>query len=158
MDHRLKAPDFFCRPRADGYLPALADLWVAAWQKAMPQIDFEARRAWFGDHLLGLEAGGFRTICAFDAQGIMLGFVTVNPKTHDLAQLAVAPDSWGSGVAARLLDAARHLSPRALVLDVNEDNPRAIRFYEREGFAHVGNGVNALSGLKTWRMRWQANP
>lgn len=147
-----------CRPRADGDLSALIDLWVASWRKAMPQIDFEARRTWFRDHLSGLETDGFQTICAFDTQGSLLGFVTVNPQTHDLAQLAVTPEAWGSGVAPWLLAEARRLSPQALVLDVNEDNPRAIRFYEREGFAHIGDGVNAISGLKTRRMRWQARP
>lgn len=124
----------------------------------MPQIDFEARRAWLRDHLSGLEASGFQTICAFDTQGIMLGFVTVCPKTHDLAQLAVTPDAWGSGLASQLLAEARRLSPQALVLDVNVDNPRAIRFYQREGFVRTGEGVNALSGLKTLRMEWRPRP
>ncbi|WP_083931629.1 GNAT family N-acetyltransferase [Methyloferula stellata] len=158
MARHLKTPESSCRPRAESELSALVDLWVASWQKAMPQIDFEARRDWFRDHLSGLEAGGFQTICAFDMQGIIVGFVTVNPKTHNLAQLAVTPDAWGSGLASQLLAEARRLSPEALVLDVNEDNPRAIRFYQREGFVRTGEGVNALSGLKTLRMQWRLGP
>jgi len=133
---------------------ALIALWVASWQETMPAIDFNARRAWFTAHLKSLEAAGFETVCVFDPAHTLLGFVTLNPETHELDQLAVTPPAWGSGVAARLLDAARCLSPDALVLDVNFDNPRAIRFYEREGFSRIGEGINAVSGLKTLRMRW----
>ncbi len=144
-----------CRLRAESDLSALIDLWVASWQKAMPRIDFEARRSWFPGHLAALEAGGVQTICVFDAQGAMLGFVTINPKTHHLDQFAVEPHAWGSGVAQCLLDEARSLSPQELTLDVNADNPRAIRFYEREGFKRAGEGINALSGLRTLRMQWK---
>jgi putative acetyltransferase len=158
MGHPAKNPDLHCRPRTEADLQALTDLWVASWQKAMPQIDFEARRAWFPNHLAGLEAGGARTLCIFDAQGTMLGFVTINPKTFYLDQLAVAPQAWGSGVARRLLDEALRLSPQELMLDVNEDNQRALRFYEREGFERIGEGINALSGLKTLRLRWAPKP
>lgn len=123
----------------------------------MPQIDFEARRAWFLDHLRNLETTGAKTICACGTQDTLLGFVSVNPQTQILDQLAGAPDAWGKGIAQRLLQEARLLSPRALVLDVNEENKRAIRFYEREAFVHVADGINAMSGLKTWRMKWQAD-
>ena len=41
-------------------------------------------------------------------------------------------------------------------LDVNEMNPRALRFYEREGFSVVGRGLNPQSGLPTLKMRWRA--
>jgi putative acetyltransferase len=147
---------FFCRAIVKDDLDGLITLWVLSWQAAMPQIDFEARRSWFRDHLYHLKAAGFETVCACDATGVILGFVTVNPHTHDLDQLAVAPFAWGNGVALRLLTEARRLSPDALVLDVNCDNPRAIRFYEREGFLRIGEGSNALSGLKTLKLRWEA--
>ena len=41
-------------------------------------------------------------------------------------------------------------------LKVNEENPRAKRFYEREGFGVVGRGVSSLSGWPTLTMRWMA--
>ncbi len=155
MTLRPKVLDLSCRLYVEGDRETLIALWVASWQETMPAIDFDARRAWFAAHLENLEAAGFKTICAFDPANILLGFVTLNADTHELDQLAVTPSAWGSGAAARLLNKARYMSPDALVLDVNFDNPRAIRFYEREGFACIGEGINATSGLKTLRMLWK---
>jgi ribosomal protein S18 acetylase RimI-like enzyme len=40
-------------------------------------------------------------------------------------------------------------------LEVNQDNRRAHRFYEKNGFTCAGESVNSRSGLKTRRYRWQ---
>ena len=122
----------------------------------MPQIDFEARRPWFLDHLDGLHRRGFATLCALDAEYTLLGFVTIDAASGELDQIAVAPSASGQGVGHALLEQARGLSPALIRLTVNQDNGRAIRFYAREGFTPLGEGVNALSGLKTWRMEWRA--
>jgi putative acetyltransferase len=145
------------RARLDEEISQLADLWVASWREAMPAIDFSARRSWFCDHLLALEAAGAATICGFDGEGRLLGFVTIDPVSGYLDQLAVAPEAKGAGAAALLLGEARRLSPDALLLDVNQDNLRALRFYERQGFEKLDAGVNPLSGLKTWRLRFSKN-
>ncbi|MGI8568492.1 MAG: GNAT family N-acetyltransferase [Methylocella sp.] len=146
------------RVRADADCASLADLWMASWREAMPDIDFAARRPWFLDHLRALEAAGAITICAFDDFNRLLGFVTFDPATAYLDQLAVAPEAKGTGAAQLLLNEARRLSPNGLVLDVNQDNARALAFYEREGFAKTAEGVNPRSGLKTWRLRRLGNP
>ncbi|MGQ0444929.1 MAG: GNAT family N-acetyltransferase [Beijerinckiaceae bacterium] len=142
------------RVRAGGDCAGLAELWIASWREAMPDIDFAARRAWFRDHLRALEAAGAVTICACDSSDRLLGFVTLNPATAYLDQLAVAPEAKGTGAGKHLLDEARRLSPNGLVLDVNQANARALAFYAREGFAKTGEGVNPRSGLKTWRLHW----
>jgi putative acetyltransferase len=144
----------FCRLRAEDDLFSLVALWVASWQEAMPSIDFELRRDWFRDHLNALETSGYVTICAFDQAALLVGFVTVDAVTQRLDQLAVKPSAWGSGVAVRLLDEARRISPHRLLLEVNHENHRAVRFYEREEFQRIGEGVNANSGLRTWLMQW----
>ena len=64
-----------------------------------------------------------------EADGAMIGFVTVDPATLYLDQIVVAPEFWGSGVGAALVAEAKRLSPNGLDLDVNTDNARAIRFY-----------------------------
>jgi putative acetyltransferase len=38
---------------------------------------------------------------------------------------------------------------------VNEDNARAIRFYERNGFTHAGKDVNPTSGRPVLKMVWR---
>lgn len=150
-----QSAEFRLRNLTDTDFPSIADLWVASWQEAMPKIDFNARRAWFGDRLRTLHKAGLVSVGAFDGQDGLLGFVTIDPATGYLDQLAVAPRAKGTGTAKLLLSEARRLSPGRLELDVNEDNPRAIAFYEREGFVKIAEGVNPNSGLKTRRLRWQ---
>jgi putative acetyltransferase len=137
------------------HLPELTDLWVASWQAAMPAIDFEARRSWFVDHLSALQRDGAQIVCAFDADGTMTGFITIDPANGYLDQLAVAPRYWGGQAATQLLDEAKRRAPAAIELQVNQDNGRAVAFYERNGFARAGESVNPRSGFKTWHYRWR---
>lgn len=133
--------------------PALVDLWVEAWQATMPDIDFEARRAWFGRHLDTLASAGAKVLVAGDEHGVA-GFVTVDLVTGDLDQLAVARQRQGSGVAMQLIGVAKALSPTGLRLTVNTGNPRAIALYERADFCVTGYGISARSGLPVQHMAW----
>ena len=90
-----------------------------------------------------------------EREGTVVAFVTVEPRTLYLDQLVVAPEHWGSGLAAVLLAEAKRLSPRGLDLDVNIDNARAIRFYEKLGFTITGAGANPISGKPVHRMSWR---
>src|SRR4029077_3684158 len=130
---------------------------MASWREAMPDIDFKARRPWFLDHLRALEADGAITICAVDGLNRLLAFSSLSRASAYLDQLAIAREAKGTGAAKLLLNEARRLSPNGLVLDVNQDNARALAFYAREGFAKTAEGVNPRSGLKTWRLRWPGN-
>jgi putative acetyltransferase len=145
------------RDFAEADLPALVDLWVAAWSEAGLGIDFDARRAWLIGHLRALRAaGGAEIVVGLDAGRRPAGFAAIDAKSGYLDQLCVAPAERGSGLASALIDEAKRRSPDMIELDVNETNPRARRFYEREGFSVVGRGFNAQSGLPTLKMRWRA--
>ncbi len=158
MTMRQSIPAPLLRPPAHSDRAAMLDLWVDAWKATYLDIDFEARRDWFVKHLAELEAAGAQTICAFDGARLM-GFVVIDPSTGWLDQIAVRPKSFGGGIAARLLGAARRVSPEYIRLDVNADNFRALRFYKREGFQRIGAGVNKLSGRETARLEWRrTNP
>ena len=135
-------------------LPALVDLWVAAWRASGFDADFEARRAWLVQRLGAHRAGGGAIVVGLDEDGRLAGFVTLDRESGYLDQLCVAPDARGSGLAKALLEAAKRLAPGAVELDVNEANGRACRFYQREGFVSVTRGASALSGLPTLRLRW----
>jgi putative acetyltransferase len=135
-------------------LPALLDLWVAAWLETGFAVDFEARRPWLDHRLRSHRAEGGAIVVGLDAAGRPAGFVTVDPATGYLDQLCVAPPERGSGLAVALIDAAKRLARGVVELDVNEANERARRFYEREGFHIVARGSSAQSGLPTLRMRW----
>jgi len=131
--------------------PMLVDLWQGTWQKAMPQVDFAARRAWFIEHVTALQAKGHRVRVLLRAD-TPHGFVTVDPATGYVDQLAIAADAWGDGSAPALLAEADRFTSAGLSLHVNKDNPRAVRFYEREGFVKTGETVSERSGLPLWAM------
>lgn len=144
------------RPFAPAHLPELTDLWVASWHEAMPEIDFEARRGWLVDHLGALiEAGTMVELAFARSTGALAGFVTVDCANGHVDQLAVHPGYWGGGAAEALIRSAAAHAGRPLTLDVNAENPRAVRFYRKIGFTVIGQGANERSGRPTLRMEWR---
>ena len=152
----MSAPTRALRNFVEADLPALVDLWVAAWSETGLGINFDERRAWLAGHLRALRAGGAEVFVGLDTDGRPAGFAAIDTKSGYVDQLCVAPAERGSGLAAALVGEAKRRSPGVIELDVNETNPRARRFYEREGFSPVGRGFNPQSGLPTLKMRWRA--
>jgi putative acetyltransferase len=91
------------------------------------------------------------------APTFLAGFVVIHPETGWLDQLCVHPNCFGAGAARALIEAARQASPDGIRLDVNADNTRARRFYEREGFSLVGAGAISCSGRATVVLEWRPN-
>ena len=148
------APDLIVRSMLPADLQETIDLWVAAWQAAYPAIDFEARRGWAVKHIADLEQEGALSFVAL-GEGRILGALVVDPNTGYLDQIVVATGYQGQGVADVLLAQARRVSPDGLDLHVNQDNGRAVRFYEKNGFSKTGNDVNATSKAPTYKMSWR---
>ena len=140
------------RYRAEDEDAAIA-LWQQTWQQAYPTIDFNARVKWWRERWRS-ELVPDAAIIVAEAAGALIGFVTID-ATGYLDQLVVAPDRWGSELATALVDEAKRLSPDAITLKVNTDNVRAIRFYRRNGFTHVGEDVNPTSGRPVLKMEWK---
>jgi putative acetyltransferase len=151
----VSARGFSLRPYVAADEDAAIELWRRTWQIAYPHIDFAARVDWWRkrwrDELVAKAA-----IVVAEADGALTGFVTVEPDTGYLDQIVVAPERWGEGLAQKLLAEAKRLSPTKLVLLVNKDNARAIRFYEKHGFSLAGDDVNPVSGRPVYRMNWPA--
>ena len=144
---------FILRPyRAEDEDAAIA-LWLATWEKAYPTIDFAARVPWWRERWRNELVPNAAIIVAEHA-GRLVGFVTIDAKAY-LDQLVVAPDQWGSTLADMLIDEAKRLSPDSITLLVNDDNARAIRFYERNGFVHAGRDVNPTSGRPVLKLEWK---
>jgi putative acetyltransferase len=129
-------------------------LWLRTWQAAYPALDFVERLDWWRARWRS-ELLPSAEIAVAEAEGDIVGFVTVDPNTLYLDQIVVAPERWRAGIGAALIDEAKHLSPRGLDLDVNTDNARAISFYGTQGFSIGGAGVNPISGKPVHRMRWR---
>jgi putative acetyltransferase len=138
--------------RPDDFEPSVA-LWMLAWQTALPEIAFAKRLEWWRarwrDDLVPNNE-----IMVAENDGALTGFVVIDPKTGWLDQLAVDPAHWGKGIAVALTNEAKRISPSRVALDVNQVNHRAVRFYEREGFTRMGEGVNEHSGAATYLYEW----
>lgn len=132
---------------------ASIDLWHRTWQQAYPQIDFAARLAWWRERWRRDLVPKAQIVVA-EQDGALTGFVTIDDDGY-LDQLVVDPDHWGSDAARLLVNEAKRLSPSHITLLVNKDNARAIRFYERNGFAHAGDDVNPTSGRPVLKMEWK---
>jgi putative acetyltransferase len=145
-------PCFTLRPYRAEDEGAAIDLWLKTWQHAYPGIDFAARLSWWRERWRN-ELVPNAAIVVAEQAGALAGFVTIDAKAY-LDQLVVAPDRWGSRLADTLVDEAKRLSPDSITLLVNDDNARAIRFYERNGFARAGKDVNPTSGRPVLKMVW----
>ena len=133
---------------------AAIELWQHTWQTAYPALDFSARVEWWRGRWRS-ELTPHAIITIAEANGEMVGFVTVDPRNGYLDQIVVAPRSWGSGIAPALVAEAKRVSPQGLDLLVNSDNARAIRFYLKHGFAITGDDVNPRSGARVHKMSWR---
>jgi putative acetyltransferase len=147
-------PSFALRPYTAADEDAAIELWRRTWQLAYPQIDFSARLDWWRQRWRD-ELVPVATITVAEAQGQMVGFVTVDPSSFDLDQIVVAPEAWGMGIATALMAEAKRISPQGLDLHVNKDNTRAISFYQKHGFAISGEAINWRSGAPVHRMSWR---
>jgi putative acetyltransferase len=147
-------PPFTLRPYRPDDEDALIALWLTTWQQAYPSIDFAARVPWWRERWRNELVPNAQVIVA-ELAGFPVGFVTIDGHGY-LDQLVVAPDRWGSEIAGELVDEAKRRSPDSITLLVNDDNARAIRFYERNGFAHAGTDVNPTSGRPVLKMIWKS--
>lgn len=96
-----------------------------------------------GDDTVGLAGGGI------DQHG-----------RYNLIAMWVAPAQRGSDAARRLVDAVKahalELKHARVVLDVDPDNARAARFYQREGFVFLDEWEPLAShpAISVQRMEW----
>ena len=117
---------FTLRPYAAADEDAAIELWRRTWQKHYPHLNFTERVPWWRERWRKELVPVARVVVA-EADGALIGFVTVDPETTYLDQLVVATEYWGTDVALALLDEAKRISPNGLELLVNKDNARAIR-------------------------------
>lgn len=108
-------------------------------------------------HFEGYLADPEATILVIDVDGALLGYsllvdrpasdpdvtaaLTLLPST-ELSKCYVHPDHHGLGAAAELMrasvQAAAEAGSAGIWLGVNNENARAVRFYEKSGFRKVG--------------------
>ena len=156
------------RARA-GDAAALGAIHVRTWQAAYehvfgaerlagmsPERRTEQWRRWLAE---GVDAWVFE-----EEDGAVVGFVWVGDSREaegegELFAIYVLPESWGSGAGSELMavgrDALRAAYPTS-ILWVLEANPRARRFYEREGWElDGGRKEDELLGATVVEVRYR---
>ena len=139
------------RPFEKEDLPVLMDLWLSANMDAHAFIP----AAYWTEH-----AGQVRTqlplaevyVCQQDAAAPIDGFIGIN-GTH-IEGLFVKKACRSKGVGRQLPTHAKQLKPR-LTLCVYRQNPKALSFYEREGFAILSEDTDGSTGEKELFMGWR---
>jgi GNAT superfamily N-acetyltransferase len=147
-------PGITIRPATSSDAAAVADVYLASFHATydfpLAHTDDEVR-GWIGGDVIG----SGETWVAIDPLGAIVGMMAVEPGVLD--QLYVRPDRLGEGIGRRLLDVARDRSPDGLTLYTFQDNARARRFYERNGFVAewFGDGSTNEEGQPDVRYVWR---
>jgi GNAT superfamily N-acetyltransferase len=157
------------RPAVVADAAAIADVHTRTWQAAyehafgaerLARIDASRRVASWTRVLEGGEA-----VFVAEEDGRVVAFVSVGAAgEHDgigeLYAIYALPEVWGSGAGPALMQAAvgslRDAGYSEAILWVLEDNPRARRFYEREGWTLDGAAKeDELLGVVVTEVRYR---
>lgn len=121
------------RKAEPGEFPVLVDVWESA-VRATHDFLTEDDIAFFRNGLLHEWLPQATPHCAISDDGRIQGFVAV--VDGNIEMLFIHADSRGNGIGRALLDfAVRSLC--ATKVDVNEQNPQAVGFYQHMGFALI---------------------
>lgn len=147
---------------------AIADVHVRTWQTAyrhvFPAAVLDAITVDERENVWRqiLADAGTAVFVAHDGDRIV-GFASVGPArdeedTGELYAIYVLPELWGAGYSHELMQSVlawlmteQYVSAILWVLD---DNPRARRFYEREGWRHDGERLETLRGVEVSEARY----
>jgi putative acetyltransferase len=124
------------RPARASEHAALVALWersVRASHDFLAEADIEALRPQVGT---ALTAPGLDLWVLTDTAGDPIGFLGL--AGDDIAALFLDAERRGQGGGRRLVEHAQALRGGSLTVDVNEQNPAAVGFYEALGFSVVG--------------------
>ena len=114
--------------------PAIVDLWeasVRATHEFLPEEDI----LYFKPLILNEYLDAVELKVARDIDGRIAGFLGVAEQKVEM--LFIDPERRRQGIGSLLLGYAID-ELGALAVDVNEQNPDAVGFYERSGFAVIG--------------------
>ena len=131
-------------------LPVLSALWLDTNLEAHAFID----ATYFTDRLSLVTMALSRAeiyVCT-DSTSLIRGFIGL--EGEEVAGLFVRQGCRGAGVGKALLDKAKSLRAR-LTLSVYDLNPRALKFYVREGFKCAGHGYDEDSQAYFTELSWK---
>jgi putative acetyltransferase len=72
-----------------------------------------------------------------------------------IGALFIIEEFYGSGLAQELMSVVKNYYSK-LLLEVYQQNDRAVAFYRKEGFGVITDTHHPGTGLPTWVMSWQS--
>jgi len=132
------------RPAAAAEGEQLVAIWlrsVRASHTFLTEQDIQGLLPFVRDELIA--PVGLDLWVLVDDRDMPVGFAGL--EGADVAALFLDPDQRRRGGGRLLIEHAQRLHGR-LTVDVNEQNPEAVRFYEAMGFERVGRSANDGAG------------
>jgi putative acetyltransferase len=117
------------------------DIWLRASVKAHDFVDGKFWEARLED-VRDMYIPDSETY-VYEEDGEVRGFFSLCGDS--LAAIFVSPEAQGRGIGRRLMDKAKSLREK-LNLTVYKENRKSVRFYEKNGFIHVGERVDTYTG------------
>ena len=140
------------------------ETWRATYPGVMPQelldsLSVDAREQLWKEWIPNPEVAVF----VAESAGEVVGFVSIGPcltvpELGELYAIYVVPEAHGKGAGPALMEAAvASLGERwdEAILWVATENPRARRFYEREGWITDGERVESFGGAEVPETRYR---
>jgi ribosomal protein S18 acetylase RimI-like enzyme len=141
------------------------ETWRATYPGVMPQelldsLSVDAREQLWKEWIPSPEV----TVFVAESDGeVVVGFVSIGPcvtvpEIGELYAIYVVPQAHGAGAGPALMEAAvASLGERwdEAILWVATENPRARRFYEREGWITDGERVESFAGTAVPETRYR---
>ena len=130
----MSADRLVIRPATPADHGALYEIWAAAVDATNNFLSPDDREM-FGRLVRDQYIPGVALTVA-ELDGEPVAFLGMSQANVD--SLFVRADRHGQGIGRAMLDHAQAIAGAPLTVQVNEQNPQAVRFYERYGFERIG--------------------
>lgn len=137
------------RKLQDADIDRVADIWLDANLKAH---SFISPQYWKGNFETVKKMLPQAEVYVYENDREIWGFIGLNGEY--IEGIFVSGEMQSRGIGKRLLDFVKTKKTK-LRLNVYQKNMRAIRFYQREGFKILREGMDEATGEKDYEMTWR---
>lgn len=137
------------RKLQDADIDRVADIWLDANLKAH---SFISPQYWKGNFETVKKMLPQAEVYVYENDREIWGFIGLNGAY--IEGIFVSSEMQSRGIGKRLLDFVK-TKKTELRLNVYQKNMRAIRFYQREGFKILREGMDEATGEKDYEMTWR---
>ena len=137
------------RKLQDADIDRVADIWLDANLKAH---SFISPQYWKGNFETVKKMLPQAEVYVYENDREIWGFIGLNGEY--IEGIFVSGEMQSRGIGKRLLDFVK-TKKTELRLNVYQKNVRAIRFYQREGFKILREGMDEATGEKDYEMTWR---